>query len=138
MQNDTSMPQIVEFKYEIENTDNLSNSTMHVLDEKPIPVPIKKPKITPGYTESISKKLENIEKRAKLGKRNDELNNFGKYVASSLQTLNFKNSIHAQDEIQAILSKYKLRELEESESSTPTPESPSSKQSSEEDAWCDL
>lgn len=78
-------------------------------------------------------------KRARLEKKDDDLDNFGKYVASSLRILNTVNSIHAQDEIQAILSKYKLLDLKEQEgqNSTPMPESPNSKQDSE-DTWLNL
>ncbi|KPI96375.1 hypothetical protein RR46_12405 [Papilio xuthus] len=123
--------------FKFENTENCSNSTIQVIDEIPKPVPIKKRKKSHGKKEKTSITLEHIEKSARLNKEDNELDNFGKYVSSSLQRLSTKNIIHAQDEIQAILSKYKLQELNESQNSTPTPESSYSKQSSE-DAWCEL
>ncbi|XP_045538547.1 uncharacterized protein LOC123722087 [Papilio machaon] len=134
--NDTSVasPNMV-FKFE--NTENFTNPTGQVIDETPVQMPIKRRKKSHGYKETASKTLKNIKKRARLDKKDNELDNFGKYVASSLRRLCTKNIIHAQDEIQAILSKYKLQELNESLNSTPTPESLYSKQSSE-DAWCDL
>lgn len=113
----------------------MTNSSIQVLDETPSTIPKKTTKKSSDYIESALNKLDNIEKRARIEKTDDDLDNFGKYVASSLRILNTKNSIHAQDEIQMILSKYKLRDLQERTNSTPMPESPYSKQSCEDTWW---
>ncbi|CAK1604544.1 unnamed protein product [Parnassius mnemosyne] len=142
--NDTSLAsQEIVFEYfENENTENIENvinSNIQVVDDVlPFPMPKKTTKKA-GYIESALDKLDNIEKRARLEKKDDDLDNFGKYVAYSLRILNTENSIHAQDEIQAILSKYKLQDLREKErqNSTPMPESPYSKQGSE-DTWLNM
>lgn len=62
------------------------------------------------------------------GQCEDDLDMFGKYVASSLRKLNEINKIFAQDEIQATLSKFKLRNLKEI---TPIPYSPLSRPDSD-------
>lgn len=128
--------------FENENTENIENainSNIQIVDDMlPFPMPKKTTKKA-GYIDSALNKLDNIEKRARLAKKDDDLDNFGKYVASSLRILNTENCIHAQDEIQAILSKYKLQDLREKErqNSTPMPESPYSKQGSE-DTWLNM
>lgn len=58
-------------------------------------------------------RLDDIGKRARLESNDDDIEKFGKYIASSLRTLKRRNCIMAQDEIQSILSKYKVRELED-------------------------
>lgn len=100
-------------------------------------MPKRPTKKTSGYIQSALNKLDTIEKRARLEKNDDKFENFGKYVSSSLPILNTDNRVHAQDEIQAILSKYKLRDLKhkEGQNSTPMPESPYSIQGSEETWW---
>ncbi|XP_075970032.1 uncharacterized protein LOC142986619 [Anticarsia gemmatalis] len=137
MVSNTSQDDIV-FEYidNTENNPNIPNSDVQVL-HAPSPMPKKTTKKTSGYIESALNKLDNIEKRARLEKTDDDLDNFGKYVASSLRILNTENSIHAQDEIQAVLSKFKLLDHKEKErkNSTPMPESPYSKQGSEDTWW---
>uniref|UniRef100_A0A2A4J324 MADF domain-containing protein n=1 Tax=Heliothis virescens TaxID=7102 RepID=A0A2A4J324_HELVI len=79
----------------------------------------------PSYVDLAAPKLTHIEKRAK--EERDEFYNFGVYVAASLRKLSAKNGIHAQDGIQRILSKYKLRDLkrQQTERNDPIATSPS-------------
>ncbi|XP_075980741.1 uncharacterized protein LOC142979597 [Anticarsia gemmatalis] len=120
-----------------EHRQTTSNMVYVQVLHAPSPMPKKTTKKTSGYIESALNKLDNIEKRTRLEKTDDDLDNFGKYVASSLRILNTENSIHAQDEIQAVLSKFKLLDHKEKErkNSTPMPESPYSKQGSKDTWW---
>lgn len=64
------------------------------------------------------------------------MDKFGSYVAASLRKLKTISSIKAQEEIQNILSKYRLQDITAgtklSSPSTPMPES------SDDDAWNDM
>lgn len=51
------------------------------------------------------------EKDTRFKRYKDDLEAFGHYVATSLRKLSDNNVINAQDEIQAILSRYKVRNL---------------------------
>lgn len=64
-------------------------------------MPKRPTKKTSGYIQSALNKLDTIEKRARLEKNDDEFENFGKYVSSSLRILHTENRVHAQNEIQA-------------------------------------
>ncbi|XP_073987543.1 uncharacterized protein [Rhodnius prolixus] len=106
--NDTSLTSqdiVLECIENAEKIKNLANSTTPILDVlSTTPRPKKTTKKSSDYIELASNKFDNIEKRARLEKKDDDLDNFGKCVASSLRILNTENSIHAQDEIQAILT----------------------------------
>ncbi|KAJ0170011.1 hypothetical protein K1T71_014617 [Dendrolimus kikuchii] len=59
-----------------------------------------------------------IKKKNKKHGGDDELAAFGNYVVANLRILNQKSCIHAQDDIQAVLSKYKLKNLRDSQASS--------------------
>ncbi|CAH0718984.1 unnamed protein product, partial [Brenthis ino] len=117
------------FQYNIENSEDVEDIKYFTT---PVEIPsaspefrtIKRPSIS-NYAHPSYDTLD-VEKRAKLENRDDDLDCFGKYVTSSLRTLNTKNCILAQDEIQSVLSRYKIRNLYKRRNSTHRKESCSS------------
>lgn len=106
------------------------DSLIDIVDLTPRPTQTKKARTKTLDIDSAIDRLDAIDKRSRQNE--DDLDMFGKYVASSLRKLNEKNVIFAQDEIQTILSKYKLRNLKDT---TPMPDSPFSRTESDTQWW---
>ncbi|XP_026318602.1 uncharacterized protein LOC113229273 [Hyposmocoma kahamanoa] len=112
------------------HTFQILDSVSDIVDLTPKPTQTKKTKTRKLDIDSAIDRLDAIDKRSR--QYEDDLDMFGKYVASSLRKLNEKNMIFAQDEIQATLSKFKLKNLKET---TPMPDSPFSRPDSDLQWW---
>ena len=102
---------ISEHLEELEDVKKFPTEILELSNVSPKHQTRKRPSIS-YTTQPVSDPLQSIEKKPKYENK-DDLDSFGNYIAAALRTLSAKNCIQAQDEIQRILSKYKLRNLQD-------------------------